>query len=343
MAIDVRLPQEPETPRSVLAADGAVRGQGPEIPPDELVGLYGKMRLARSFDEYLGDLMRQGRLGFHLAGHGEEAVSAATAYVLERDDWLFPAFRDVPAYLVRGVELGTLAHQAFGSSRSPTLGRPLPLYFADREHRIAMPGAGGAAHLPHAVGAAWAARLRQERAVAIASFNQGAVASGEFHAALNFAGVFHAPVLFVCRRAEGPAFPESSARVHGAKQSKKTGGPPKREREILVPASDAVASRAKGYGMPGVRVDGSDLLALIAALRTAADRARAGEGPTLIEALLGGRDPVDLLRRHLVHRGAWDDAREREAGKALGASVLAAVREAVAAGPPPIETLWKDT
>ncbi|MBM3267825.1 MAG: hypothetical protein FJZ01_09275, partial [Candidatus Sericytochromatia bacterium] len=144
MAIDIRPPSEPEgLPRSVLAEDGAVRGQGPEVATADLVDLYRRMRLARRFDRALADLLRQGRIGFHLPGEGEEAVSAATAYALRASDWLFPAFRDLPAFLVRGVPLETLAHQAFGSAASPTLGRPLPLYFADRERRIATPGAGG--------------------------------------------------------------------------------------------------------------------------------------------------------------------------------------------------------
>ncbi|MBM3271595.1 MAG: hypothetical protein FJZ01_28500, partial [Candidatus Sericytochromatia bacterium] len=198
-------------------------------------------------------------------------------------------------------------------------------------------GAGGAAHLPHAAGAAWAARLRGEPAVALASCNHGAASSGEFHAALNFAGVFSAPVLFVCRRrSESPvAFPP--ARQAGGKA-----------REAVVPAAadggePSIAPRAKGYGMPGVLVDGTDLLALIGALGAAVARARAGEGPTLVEAALGGRDPLELLRRHLVFREAWTDAQEREAGAEHEAAVQAAIRAAAAAGPPAPETLLPDS
>jgi TPP-dependent pyruvate/acetoin dehydrogenase alpha subunit len=316
MAVDVRLPQEPDAPRTVLAEDGALHAQGPDIDREDLLALYQAMRLARSFDMQLETLLRQGRLGFHLAGAGEEAVSAASAHVLGEADWLFPAFRDLAAYLVRGIPLATLAHQAFGSSRSPTLGHPLPLYSADAARHVATPGAGGAAHLPHAVGAAWAAKLRGDSAVALVSFNQGAVASGEFHAALNFAGVFQAPVVFVCRH-----------QIHD---------------EATTMAS--IAARAKGYGIAGSRVDGSDLLALIAALRAAIGRARAGEGPTLVEALLGGpwsRDPLILLRRHLTHRGDWDDTRDQQLATEQRLAIRGALREAAAACPPAPETIFQ--
>lgn len=320
MAIDIRVPQEPEAPRTLLAEDGALSGQGPEIPGERLAALYKAMSLARRLDEQLGQLLRQGRVSFHLPGNGEEAVSAATAFVLGPEDWLFPAFRDVPAYLVRGVGLDTLAHQAFGTAQSPTLGRPLPIYFADRSRRIATPGAGGATHLPHAVGAAWAAKLKHEPAVALVSFNQGAVASGEFHAALNFAGVFKAPVVFVCRN--------QVADTDGSDGS-----------------APAVAARAKGYGITGVRVDGTDILALVATLGAAVDRARTGGGPTLVEVLLGGphsRDPVELLRRHLAHRGEWDEPREDALSREQQQLVGNVLRAAAGAGPPPEDSLTTD-
>lgn len=321
MAIDIRVPQEPEVPRTLLAEDGALSGQGPDISGERLLALYQAMTLARRFDRQLADLLKQGRLGFHLPGNGEEAVSAATAHVLGPADWLFPAFRDVPAYLVRGVPLAMLAHQALGSAQSPTLGRPLPLYFADRSRRIATPGAGGATHLSHGVGAAWAAKLKGDPAVALVSFNHGAVASGEFHAALNFAGVFEAPVVFVCR--------------HHAPDSGDTDGA----------GATPIAARAKGYGIAGARVDGSDILALIATLSAAVDRARSGGGPTLVEVLLGGshgRDPVELLRRHLAHRGEWDEPRESALQGEQEQAVQAALRDAAAAGPPPPESLTAD-
>ena len=260
-------------------------------------------------------------------------MTAATAHVLASEDWLFPAFRDLPAFLVRGVPLAALAHQAFGNAKSPTLGRPLPIYFADRAHRIATTGAGGATHLPHAVGVGWAARLRHETAVAIVSFNQGAVASGEFHAALNFAAVFKAPVVFVCRHHVAEpieAEPASGAATNGAAPAS---------------AAPAIAARAKGYGMAGARVDGSDALALIAILAAAMDRARNGGGPTLVEALLGGpaaRDPIDMLRRHLAHRGEWDEPREAALQSRQQQAVEDALREAAGIGPPPPDSLLTD-
>ncbi|MBM3274169.1 MAG: hypothetical protein FJZ00_03385 [Candidatus Sericytochromatia bacterium] len=347
MAVDIRLPQVPEVPHTVLAADGALPGQGPDIGTGDLLALYQAMLLARAFDNRLETLMRQGRLGFHLSGNGEEAVSAASAYVLDDADWLFPAFRDLSAYLVRGVPLETLAHQAFGSSRSPTLGHPLPLFLADAGRRIATPGAGGAAHLPHAVGAGWAARLRGDPAVALVSFNQGAVASGEFHAALNFAGVFQAPVIFVCRHHVSAEAASEDGRI--TKEAVVLAAEAHRGSATTFPTSPAgrvatIAARAKGYGIAGSRVDGSDLLALVATLRAAVARARAGDGPTLVEALLGGawsRDPLELLRRHLAHRGDWDAGRDQLLESDQRLAIQAALRKATAAGPPALETLWQ--
>lgn len=344
MAIDIRVPQEPEAPRTLLAADGALCGQAPDISVEQLLGLYQAMSLARRLDEELGRLFKQGRLGFHLSGVGEEAVSAASAHVLGPEDWLFPAFRDLSAYLVRGVPLALLAHQAFGSSRSPTSGHPLPPYFADRSRRIASPGAGGAAHLPHGVGAAWAARLKGDAAVAMVSFNHGAVGSGEFHAALNFAGVFKAPVVFVCRnRADQPASQEDKGASGENGAGAENGAYDGKGASVVFPAS--IAGRAAGYGFTGSRVDGADILALVATLSAAVEKARSGGGPTLVEVLLGGpggRDPVDLLRRHLSKRGEWDESREAALQARQRQEVSSALQEAAAAGPPPVESLWAD-
>lgn len=299
-----------------------------DVRSEDLLTLYKAMRQGRLFDRALTTLRSQGRLAFHLGSLGEEATSAASAYVLMREDWLFPAFRDVPAFLVRGVPLDHLAHQALGSTSSPTLGRPLPLYFADVSRRIAMTGAGGAAHLVHAVGTAWAAKLRREPVVAVTSFNRGAIASGECHAALNFAAVFQAPVVFLCRNRMGDTASHGSGAMASAKGE-----------------SLAVALRARGYGIPGVCVDGSDILALVAVLQPAIERARSGRGPTLIEAVienLPNRDPVLLLERHLIAQGKWGTAKEEVLTNNQAADINRALGAAARSGNPLVASLWSD-
>ena len=312
MAIDVRLPQEPEAPCSILGEDGRLNGSDHGIPVADLVTLYKAMLAARRFDERMRGLQRQGRLAFYLAGSGEEAVAAAQAHAMSKQDWLFPGFRDIASLIVRGISLQTLAHQAFGNAQSPTLGRPLPVFRIHKERNIASTGSGGATHLPHAVGVGWAARLRQEDAVAVASFAEGAVASGEFHAALNFAGVFKAPVVFVCHAHDGVV----------------------------------VAPRSKGYCLAGVRVDGHDLVALASTIKGAVDHARAGGGATLVEAVMpafsASQDPIARLRKHLDQLGIWDGARQDKVEAVLRNEIDEAIARAVAAPLPGTETLFTD-
>ncbi len=273
MAIETREPSEPEAPRSVLDGNGHVVTAVPDIPAERLTALHRTMVVARRLDDRLALWQRQGAIPFHLSAHGHEAVGAAIAHALDRNDWLFGGFRDLPAVVGRGVPLERIAHQAFGSREAPSKGRVLPVYQIHRDFHIASASAVGAAHLVHATGVAWAARLRSEPTVALASFAGGVVASGEFHAALEFAGRFGVPVIFVCTNLE----------------------------------PEPVAPRADGYGLKGIRVDAVDVLAMVEALEFAVARARGGMGATLIEAVMprgAESDPVERFERYLRDRGA---------------------------------------
>ncbi len=306
MAIETREPSEPEAPRSVLDGDGHVVTAAPDIPAEGLAALHRTMVVARRLDEKLALLQRQGTLPFHLPAHGHEAVGAAIAHALSPQDWLFGGFRDLAALVGRGVPLERIAHQAFGSRQAPSKGRVLPAYQIHREFNIASASAIGAAHLVHATGVAWAAKLRSETTVALASFAGGAAASGEFHAALNFAGVFGVPAVFVCTNL----------------------------------ASEPVAPHAGGYGLRGIRVDAADVLAMVEALASAVAQARGGQGATLVEAVMSrgaNQDPVERFERYLRDRSsAAIDV------QALDREIEAAIEQASQAPGPDVSTLFSD-
>lgn len=321
LAIETREPSEPDIPlRLVLDRSGKVRAGAPDLPDDRLMGLYRTMVAAHRLDQRFVQLQRKGSLPFYLSSAGHEAAGAAIAQVLTAQDWLFPGFRDLAAIVGREVPLERIADGVFGTGAASTKGRPLPVYQIHRDFNIASSSACGAAHLGHAVGAAWAAKLRKDPIVALASFSGGSVASGEFHAALNFAAVFGAPVVFLCQNQD----------------------------------PTPIAPLAAGYGLPGVRVDGHDVLALIATLEQAVERARGGGGSTLVEALLplevgspaskhsqdgpGPETPLSLFEHYLRHRGLRPEA----ALDGLDAEIQAAIEQAGSNPPPDPQTLFSD-
>ncbi|MBU6428454.1 MAG: hypothetical protein KGR26_05565, partial [Cyanobacteria bacterium REEB65] len=298
--------------RSTLDGKEPPAGHARDLPTERLQLLYRTIWLARQLDERFKQLQRQGEIPFYLPCTGHEAIGAAIAQVLAPGDWLFPGFRDLAAVVGRGVPLERIVHQVFGTGEASSQGRVLPVYQIHREHHVASSSAGGAAHLGHAVGVGWAAHLRHETTVALASFGEGAVASGEFHAALNFAGVFAAQVVFVCQNAAPVASPTSLG---------------------------AIAPLAAGYGIASERVDGADVLGAVQALEVAVDRAREGKGSTLVEVVIApGADSEGQLRREFQLRGlqpAFDAA-------GLAAEISAAIAQARQAPPPDPATMFTD-
>ncbi|HXF72393.1 MAG TPA: pyruvate dehydrogenase (acetyl-transferring) E1 component subunit alpha [Actinomycetota bacterium] len=304
------------------------------LSPDQLRELLRLMVLARRLDEECLALQRQGELTVYPPHRGQEAAQVGSAYALGPEDFVFPSFRELAAALVRGVD--PVAYLEY--HRGTWHGGPYdPL--ASRFAPICVPVA---TQLCHAVGWALGARLDGRPACALAYFGDGASSEGDFHEACNLAGVWRAPVVFLCQN-NGWA--------------------------ISVPARAQTAGeiwrRAEGYGFPGLRVDGNDVLAVYLATREALERARAGEGPTLIEAMtyrLGphstaddptryrDRDEVerfareDPIARHqafLLARGLADGAfleACREEAEARVAEIRAAVTRIP---PPPPEELFR--
>src|SRR5438876_1672590 len=253
-----RTPIEPQFPTerlSILDSDGLLdSGLEPKISPDDLKRLYRAMVLGRRLDERMLKLQRQGRIGTFAPIKGQEAAQIGSVFTLEPRDWMVPSFRDTAAMLWRGWPIDRLL--AFYAGRLEG-GQPGP---EQHDLPIAIPVS---TQLPHAVGIAYGIQYRGENAVVMAYFGDGATSEGDFHEAANFAGVWHVPVVFVCQNNQWAISVPLKKQTH----------------------SRTIAQKALAYGFPGIQVDGNDLFAVYAATREAVARARAGEGPTLIECV----------------------------------------------------------
>jgi pyruvate dehydrogenase E1 component alpha subunit len=331
--------------RRVLDDDGNVvpGAEAPEIPEAELKNLYRNLLLVRMIDERMLRLQRQGRLGFYMTSTGEEATHMAV-YALRPGDWVFPSYREPGAAFFRGYTIREYICQLYGNAADPVKGRQMPVHHAvARIHYVSISSPVGT-QIPQATGMARAAAISGSDDVGIVYFGEGATSTGEFHVGMNFAGVWKAPVIFFCRN-NGWAIS-----TPGTKQT----------------ASKSVAIKAMAYGFPGIRIDGNDVLAVIQATAEAAERARAGAGPTLIEAVTYRRgahsssddptvyrdlnepkqweksDPIERFRRYLEKQGAWTAAWEKEEAAAIDAEIVRVHDEVQGLEGPPVETLFDD-
>lgn len=236
----------------------------PALSDEVLKSMYKTMVTARAFDERTSILVRQGKIHFTVSGHGHEGAQAgAAAALVPGRDWVLPYYRDLAVVLSLGMTVREAMLFEFGKAADPNSGgRQMPKHWGCRRLKIVSQSSPVATQLPHACGLAWAMRLRREEGVVWVSFGDGVASKGDFHEALNFAGIHKLPIVFFC---ENNLYAIS---VPFEKQS----------------AVPRVSDRAAGYGMPGVTVDGNDVLAVYEANRAAVERALAGEGPTLIEA-----------------------------------------------------------
>lgn len=316
----------------------------PALPDGLAVRFLEAMLFQRALDQRMLNLQRQGRIGFYGTAKGQEGATLGTGAAFEADDWVFPALREGAVSLWRGFPLEHYVAQCFGNAVDPTHGRQMPCHYSDGPHHYVSLSSPIATQVTQAAGAARAVQVLGRRAVVAGYLGDGATSEGEFHAGLNFAAVWKAPVVFVCQNNQW------AISVPVGKQT----------------ASETIAVKAVAYGMPGVRVDGNDVLACYVAAKAAVDRARAGGGPTFIECLtyrLGGHsssdDPTkyrdeneakawerkDPLLRHrawLVGRGLWDDAREEAFLADAGKRITDAIAAVEAAPMPAVETLFRD-
>ncbi|MGH9188347.1 MAG: alpha-ketoacid dehydrogenase subunit alpha/beta [Acidimicrobiales bacterium] len=318
-----------------MAVAPATTTSSSAVPDDELVALYRALLLPRLIEEKMLRLLRQGRLSKWFSGIGQEAVAVGVAYALDAEDWILPMHRNVGVFTTRGFDLDRLFRQLLGRDGGYTAGRDRSFHFGSLPDRVVGMISHLGAMLPVADGLALAATLKDETRVAAAFTGDGATSEGDFHEALNLAAVWRLPVLFVVENnGYGLSTPVSEQY-----------------------ACADLADRGMGYGMPGVVVDGNDVLAVVATVRQAADRARRGDGPTLLECKTfrmrgheeasdtdyvppelveewAARDPVARLEAILDERGVLGGA-EREALRAqLKADVDARVAAALDAPDP---------
>jgi pyruvate dehydrogenase E1 component subunit alpha len=255
------MPRTPLEPRftveylSILDAEGNLdTALEPDIAADELKRIHRAMVLGRRLDERMVRLQRQGRIGTFAPIKGQEAAQIGSVVTLAPTDWMVPSFRETAAMLWRGWPLEKLLLFFAGYLEG---GQPGP---AQHDLPITIPVA---TQLPHAVGLAYAAQYRGDEAVVMVYFGDGATSEGDFHEAMNFAGVWHLPIVFVCQNNQWAISVPVKKQTH----------------------SRTIAQKALAYGLPGLQVDGNDVLAVYAASREAVERARDGDGPTLIECV----------------------------------------------------------
>jgi len=271
-------------------ADGVGSSLGPGW--EELLrSAYRWMLFGRTLDARMQALQRQGRVGFYGAATGHEAVNVAAGLASSREDWVFPGLREQLVALVRGHPLTSYVHHLFGDAKDPALGRNMPCHPTAREvHYVSMSSVIGT-QLTHATGVAYAQKLHADVAATLAFFGDGATSSNDFHAGLNFAGVFRLPVVFCCVNNQWAI----SMPV---------------ERQSAVPS---LALKAGSYGFPGAKVDGTDFVASYLALARALEAARKGGGPELLEFVVyrmtphstsddpGRYQPADWMARAARH------------------------------------------
>jgi pyruvate dehydrogenase E1 component alpha subunit len=240
---------------SILDSDGNLDSAlEPEIAPEEIKRLHRAMLLGRRFDERMLRLQRQGRIGTFAPIKGQEAAQIGSVATLRPTDWMVPSFRETAAMLWRGWTMEKVLLFFAGYLEG---GQPAP---DQRDLPICIPVG---TQLPHAVGLAYAAQYRGDDAVVMVYCGDGATSEGDFHEAMNFAGVWHLPLVFVVQNNQWAISIPLKKQTH----------------------SRTIAQKALAYGFPGLQVDGNDLLAVYAASREAVERARRGDGPSLIECV----------------------------------------------------------
>ena len=315
----------------------------PHLSADEARQIYRGMVRIRVMDERLLAMQRQGRIGFYGEARGQEAAVIGAAAALGSDDWLVPALRDAGGALYRGLSMRQYVAQIIGNGNDVGKGHQLPCHPGTRAAHYVTMSSCIASQVPHAAGMAWAAKLRKDPVVVLGCLGDGATSEPDFHVAANFAGVFKLPlVLFISNNQWAISTPSS-----------------------LQTASATFAVKAHAYGLRGARVDGNDVLAVYATVRDAVERARRGEGTTLIEALTYRvsahsssddpsryrdervteawklKDPIERLKVYLARNG-WADSAFFADVEAQSEALAVRLREGCRAMDPPPATFIFD-
>jgi pyruvate dehydrogenase E1 component alpha subunit len=317
---------------------------GGSFPEERIVDAYRAMVRTRTMDERCLTLQRQGRIGFYVPLQGQEAAQVGCTWALTDEDWIFPAYRELGVALVRGIPVQLLLDLFFGNAGDELHGRQMPNHYGYRKYNFVTASSPVGTQISHAVGAAMAAQRRGDPIVTIAFFGDGTTSSNDFHAGLNFAGVFQTPTIFFCQN------------NHWAISLP-------RERQTR---SETLAVKGTAYGIPGVVVDGMDLRAVYRAVADARQRAISGGGPTLIEAQvyrLGPhstsddprryrtdaelaewkeKDPIALLKHELLGSGRLSLADDEKIWETAKEEIATALRMAEASPPVDPNSLFDD-
>lgn len=303
----------------VLDVDGNIdEALMPQLSNDQIKNMYWYMVLARAADFKAVNLQRQGRMGTYAPVWGQEAAQVGSASVLTKDDWLVPAFRESAAYLVRGMPVEATYRYWGGDERGSKIPEginTLPVSVPVGSHPL------------HAVGIAWAAKIQHKNIAVLTYFGDGATSEGDLLEAMNFAGVFKAPCVFLCQNNQW------AISVPVSQQT----------------ASETLAQKAIAFGFEGIQVDGNDLFAVFKATKDAVEKAKQGLGPTFIECVtyrMGDhttaddasryrtqqeidawklKDPIDRVKKFMMKKGFWSESEDQ----ALQAKAVAQVEEAV--------------
>jgi len=329
----------------VLQEDGSTdRDTDPGMSKEQVLRAYREIKRLRLLDARMVLIQRQGRIGFYGACTGQEATPIATALALDPGDWVFQALRESSIMLVRGFPLELYIAQVYGNELDILKGRQMPSHMSAKQvHQVSWSSV-IATQITHAVGAAWAAKLRGTKDVVVGFVGDGATSEPDFHSAMNFAGVYRTPSVLICQNNHWAISVPTAAQT----------------------ASKTIAIKGRAYGVPSIRVDGNDVLAVYRAVRDAVDHARRGDGPTFIESVtyrIGAhstsddptryrsqtevdewvkKDPLKRLRRHLDHMGYWSEAEDVALEATLNQEIAAAITEVEKHGPPGRETLFDD-
>lgn len=320
--------------QQVLDENGVVdQSLMPNLTESQIKELYHLMKLTRIFDEKLFLLQRSGKIGTYAQVKGQEA-QVATGFILDKEDWIAPSFREMGVYIARGVNRAQIVQAWKGDVRAntadPKTARCLP---------VAVPIA---TQCLHACGLAWASKLRGEKSACVTYLGDGGTSEGDFYEALNFAGVFKLPVIIYCQNNQWAISTPRS------KQS----------------AAQTIAQKAIAAGVEAIQIDGNDVIGVYKAMQDALARARNGQGPTLIEAMtfrMGdhttsddsskyrdpklveewtSKDPLLRLEKYFQKIGTWSDDYGKWVTDECNKEAEAAITEALAMPPPPPENLF---
>ena len=316
----------------VLEFDGTAAGAwNPGLNADKLRAMLRYMMLVRAFDDRMFRAQRQGKTSFYMKSTGEEAISVAAAMALYRGDMCFPSYRQQGILITRDYPLIDMMNQIYSNELDPMKGRQLPVMYSSREHGFFSISGNLATQYIQAVGWAMASAMKRDTRIAAGWIGDGSTAESDFHAALVFASTYKAPVVLNIVNNQWAISTFQGIARGGA---------------------GTFAARGLGFGIPALRVDGNDYLAIYAVARWAVERARRNLGPTIVEYVtyrVGAHsssddpsayrpkaesdawplgDPVLRLKNHLIHRGVWSEDRHKQAEAEVMAAVIAAQKEA---------------